>query len=283
LVLNGCRLEIFQVSVFYKDDTSSEGYQCGLLDLPNWAYSYALALYRINQNDPSPELEAKANNAIKTALSRFPSVLEELLHKNEVNVTGRSFQIDWPSVLGYARDLSGKVLNKLSDAAAADPVVRACTQQAYELIVRIFIQQNFKLWSADHVLKWMYRNLKDLKDTKDDDGLIPLSPALMRYARSDPSNYEDKFQTMPAEANPLDPGLVAHALTVDTNRPRFMQRMHRGEGMAADGLDFAANQQGAMLAGPPTEIIDPDWPLLEVFWRSALPWAHVEGVPPPQR
>ena len=35
--------------------------------------------------------------------------------------------------------------------------------------------------------------------------------------------------------------------------------------------------------GPPTTIIDPDLPLLEVFWRSVLPWARVEGVPPANR
>jgi hypothetical protein len=93
-----------QVSVFFQDDNSSDGYQCGLLDLPNWAYSYALAVYRINENQPSPDSEAKANNAIKTALSRFPSIVEHLLAKNEVDLTGRSFQTDWPSVLGYVSD-----------------------------------------------------------------------------------------------------------------------------------------------------------------------------------
>ena len=35
--------------------------------------------------------------------------------------------------------------------------------------------------------------------------------------------------------------------------------------------------------GPATTIIDPDLPLLEVFWKSALPWARVEGVPPANR
>jgi len=85
---------------------------------------------------------------------------------------------------------------------------------------------------------------------------------------------------MPADFNPLDPAPVSQALIVDPNLPR--QRMRRGGG-AAEELDFAGNREGAFLAGPPTQMIDLDWPLLEVLWRSALPWAHVEGVPPTPR
>jgi hypothetical protein len=144
------------------------------------------------------------------------------------------------------------------------------------------VNQNFKLWSSDAILKWLYINLHELKEFENTEAIVPLSPAIMRYIRNDPSDYDDKFQTMPADANPLDPALVAHALNVDPNRPRFMQRMPRGGGVAEE-LDFPGNREGAGLAGPPTQMIDPDWPLLEVLWRSALPWAHVEGVPPPPR
>mmetsp|Transcript_20595 Transcript_20595/g.23879 ORF Transcript_20595/g.23879 Transcript_20595/m.23879 type:complete len:120 (-) Transcript_20595:88-447(-) len=27
-------------------------------------------------------------------------------------------------------------------------------------------------------------------------------------------------------------------------------------------------------------VVDPDLPLVELFWRSLLPWARVDGVPP---
>ena len=277
-------VESGKVSVFYQDEGSdSGGYECELLGLPNWSYSYALALYRINENQPSPDSEEKANIAIKTALSRFPSIVEQLLVKNEVNTSGRSFQTDWPSILGYATDRAKEVLSALS-GAASDPVVRACTSQAYETIARIFVHQNFKLWSSDSVLKWVYRNLHELKESENKESIISLSPAIMRYTRCDLSDYDDKFQTLPAEANPLDPALVAHALNVDPNRPRFVQRMQRGGGGFGEEADFGAgNFQGEILAGAPTQMVDPDWPLLEVFWRSALPWAHVEGVPPPPR
>ena len=277
-------VESEKVKIHYKDDTSEHGYKCELVDLPNWAYSYALALYRIDRNQPTGESTEKADRAMKHALSRFPSVLEQLLVHNEINTQGRSFQMDWPSVLHFARKRADLVENTLTAAAKADPVVRSCTSQAFDLITRIFVQQNFKMWNMDAVWQFAYRNLKDLQENPEE--IVPLQPAIMRYARCDPSDYEDKIQTMPADANPLDPGLVAHAMTIDTNRPRFMQRGARARGGMQDEFDMALaglNQQGTVIAGPPTEMIDPDWPVMEVFWRSFMPWAHVEGVPPPRR
>lgn len=276
-------VESRKVTIHYKDDTSVHGYECALLDMPNWAYSYALALFRINRNLPSDESKMKADTAIKQALGKFPSVLEQLLVQNDVNTSGRSFQMDWPTVLGFVRERDQQVRYTLTPEAAADPVVKACTIQAHDLIARIFVQQNYKLWSIDSVLQWAYRNLKELQENPDK--VTPLQPAIMRYARCDPADYEDKIQTMPADANPLDPGLVAHAMTIDTNRPRFMQRAARGAAGMLDEFQMMAgfNPNGTVLAGPPTEMIDPDWPILEVFWRSFLPWAHVEGVPPPPR
>lgn len=273
-------VESEKVSIMYKDDTTEDGYECGLLDMPNWSFSYALALYRLNAHSESEKSEAKADEAIQAALRRFPSVWEQLLIKNEVNMTSRSFQTDWPAVLEFLRRHIGFMENNLSSAAAADPVVRSCTSQAHDLITRIFVQQNHKLWGVDAILGWVYRNLVKVQESNCSD-VAPLCPALMRYARCDPADYEEKFQTMPADANPLDPGIVAHAMTVDTSRPRFMQRAARGGGGLPDELE--RNLQGRVIAGPPTEMIDPDWPVMEVFWRSFMPWAHVEGVAPPNR
>ena len=270
-----------KVQIYYRDDSSKEEYECELLDLPNWAYSYALALYRVHQSTPSEDSEQKSKSAIKTAVSRFPSVLDLLLHANEVDISGRSFQTDWPSVLGYTAIRSKDLLNAWSRSGVNDPVIRACTSQAYDLIVRIFVKQNHKLYGSEAVLRWIYDGVSELKGSGSESPVPPLFPALMRYARSDPSDYEDKFQTMPADANPLDPGLLVHALAMDPNRRRLLQRMPRGDG-GHDEIDFGAQQLGAALAGPPTQNVNPDWPLLEVFWRSALPWNHVEGVPPPR-
>jgi hypothetical protein len=223
-------------------------------------------------------------------MSRFPTVINLLLASNDVNTNSRSMQTDWPSVMEFVNNLATQLENSSSDAGKLDPVVRACSHQAYETIVQIFVQQNRALWGTDNVMKWMYSNLEILKTKheKEASPVVPLPPAIMRFARCDPSNYEDKFQTMPAEANPLDPNVVAHALVVQVNRPRLIQRGQRGGGGGANGaiddVQLAALAGlGGAFAGPPTVNIDPDSPLLEVFWRSALPWAHVEGVPPPNR
>jgi hypothetical protein len=271
------------VEIFWRDESNGVEYKCSVLDLPNWAYSYALALYRTHEKNPSPESEANANDALTTAFKRFPSVLEDLLVRNEVDLTSRSLQTDWPSVIGFARAHKSELSNQIAKEFSADPVLKARISQSFETVARIFVHQNFKLWSADHVLKWCFRNLESLKEDGVDVESVPLvSPAIIRYERSDTSDYVDRFQTMPADAVHLDPALVAHAQNIDPNRPRLVQRGARG-GHQQDDFAFGANQQGLAFAGRPTQEIDPDLPLLEIFWRSALPWAHVEGVPPPPR
>ena len=262
------------ISIYYEDDIGS------LLDLPNWSYSYALALFRMAQKDDDENqstLLEKADQAMKDAMQKFPSVVEELLLLNEVDITSRSFRRDWSPLLNILRQWS-----EAQATATSGDILRA-----YDLIVRVFLQQNFKLWGADSVLDFIYRNLSDMMESKNpgESKLANLSPVLRRYGKYDPKEYtDDKFETMPIDVNPLQPQLVQYALTIDTNRPRLMrQRGGADEQQLVPGFDFQVNERGAALAGPPTELIDPDWPLLEVFWRSALPWAHVEGVPPLER
>ena len=269
-----------QVRIRFIDSADGKEYDCDLLSLPNFAYSYALSLHHMNQATPSLELEQKAKGAIKFALRNFPGVIEKMLVANEVDVVGRSFQIDWPSALEYSRNRS-----KQAHYDWAQRAVTSVTVQAYELIVKIFVQQNSKLWKSQGVLRWIHDCLMELKSAAgSESGIVsPLSPAIRRYGRSDPTDYEAKFQTMPPEANPLDMGLVQRALIIDPNRRRlFQQNMPRG-GRFDAGNDINGQPNGPPFAGPPTQVIDPDWPILEVFWRSALPWNQVDGIPPPRR
>jgi hypothetical protein len=209
---------------------------------------------------------------MKDALSAFPSILENLLMKNEVNMSAQSFQ----SPLRYANDCSKSISEKVSEAVGENTLIQSRIIQSFESMVRIYVGANFKLWSSPHLHRFMLKNLEELVSANPT--IIPLEPAIMRFSSSDPADFVDRFQTMPAEANPLDGGLVARAINVETNRPRFMQRVERGR---EEEFNFPGNQQG--FAGPPMEVIDPDWPLLEVFWRSMQPWATVDGVPPPPR
>jgi hypothetical protein len=213
---------VLQVNVMYSEQDIPS---CDLLDMPNWSFSYALALFRIHEKDRSDkDTKNKADTAIQTALFRFPTVIGQILSKNEVKTNLRSFQIDWPSVLGFVKELCSAFQN-----TASDNTVKARSFRAYESIVLIFVQQIFNLWSPPAVMKWVYDNLQIMKETKQPEfQRTSIAPAILRYARCDPRDFMDKFQTMPADINPLDPSVVAHSLTVDTNRPRLLQRGPRG-------------------------------------------------------
>mmetsp|Transcript_2931 Transcript_2931/g.6910 ORF Transcript_2931/g.6910 Transcript_2931/m.6910 type:complete len:643 (-) Transcript_2931:1589-3517(-) len=260
------------ISIFERRPDGSTEYECHLDCLPNLAYSYALALYRTFQREKTSESEEKAKDAMKRALVNFPSVFERILSKNDIDVSSTTFQ----KGLQYTKDRSILVLNAISSRVEDNKEIQSRITQAYDLTVRIFVDANFKLWSLSNIHAFMLNCIEELGEVP----VTPLDPALLRYANCDPVEFVDRFQTMPAEANPLDRGLVAHAMNVETNRPRFMQRAVQG-GRDDQMMEMIANAQQQGFAGPPTEMIDPDWPLLEVFWRSALPWAHVEGVERP--
>jgi hypothetical protein len=268
--------------VFYNDEAAAQQYRCNLLDVPNWAYSYALALYRLNDSRASD----KANKAIQSAIGKFPSIVDLLLSENDVDVNSRSCRVDWQAVMDYTGSRANAIHGSFNDEK--DPVVRMATHKAYELVSQIFAKLNGKLWSGDDVMLWLHNSLKELKENPDSVPVTPLSPALMRYSRVDPDDYATKFQLLPAEANPLDMGLVNNALVIDPNRRRFLRNQQRG-GRMDDNMDFdqllrfgnAAVRQ--KFFGPPTNNIDLDLPMLEIFWRSLLPWNRIDEIPRPRR
>lgn len=283
-----------QVKICDKDDESEDGHVCELREMPNWAFSYALAMYRISHyDDEDDDAKDKAKEALDYALARFPFMPRILLEKNGVNLKARSFQTDWPSVMGPLDEI-----DRLTTAGV-------------EKISSIFVERSYKLWSGDDVLKWMYEGCQRLlakqkhPDQDDDleikqpDGIdqrsssimqiYTPSPALQRYTDVDPMDFQDSFRRIPADANPLDPGLMDAALHYTPNRRRFLRMNRGGQGVRGnDGgidLDMVGAQQPRTLLGTGREgmdVIDPDLPLLELFWRSLLPWVRVDGVPPPR-
>lgn len=273
-----------QISLNYKDDSSGREYCGDLVELPNWAYSYALALNRLSQSCDDEDLSAKCDEALQSAIRKFPAVVEQLLIKNEINMIGRSMRTDWPTALSDLRTYASNPI----DSEDYDPITQHAASQTSDLISKIFIQRNHSLWRTDDILVWLYRGCIGLRSESDDvkDLQRPqLSPSLIRYARCDPADYEDRFQTLPLDANPLDPGLLAPALAVDPNRRRFLRRQDRPGPQAhdqADGLNIFQGG-GLVIGGPPINVIDPDDPLVEILWRSMLPWNTVDGVPPPRR
>ena len=271
-----------EVKLHYRDEESTE-FVGKLTEMPNWAFSYALALYRVGQSrgEPVGEDSITSRDALVSAIRKYPEIVEELLRKNEVSTSGRSTQTDWPPVLQSLRQLALPP----SQHRDYDPIVYYATKSASDLIAKIFVQRSFKLWGGSDVQKWLYDAAVEATSGHGRQVEFP-SPALQRYARIDPADYEDRLRLLPAEANPLDPGLLAISLVVDTNRRRMLRRGDRAA--RVDPLEALENraragQQGIVIGGPPTHDIDPDSPLLEVLLQSMLPWNRVEGVPPPGR
>jgi Transcriptional repressor TCF25 len=292
--------ELIPIWYQYGDETSPTTYRCNILDLPNWAYSYALALFELHKAmqfvDSDDEIyirieetKAKADIAIQAAMYRYPSVVGCLLHKLEIDTSGRSFQRDWVTVLDHAV-VHARELVRHWNTTSADPYILSSTIQSADLITKIFVEQSAKLYELDDVLQWMYDNLAILqaKETTTDMPIAP-SAAIMRYANADPADYASRIQTLPPDAIIIDNGLLAHAMTMDPRRPRYIRRNNRRDGrddiddIQYDELGNPFLPQRASYFGPPTEAIDPDWPMTEVFLRSILPWTYVEGLPPPRR
>jgi hypothetical protein len=260
---------------------------CGLREMPNWAYNYALAMYRKSQfDDEQNHIEddskddisfaEQADKALDFALARYPLIPRSILEKNGVNLKDRSFQTDWPHIM-----------------ESLDQINRN-SSMGVEKISSIFVERNCKLWSGNDVVKWLYQGCQRMFESKvenkirgdaDEYNLGSLE-ALEKYSAFDPMDFLDSFRRIPADANPLDPGLMDAALNYTPNRRRFLRinRQHGARGENDQGLDLEmlARQQRTMLGAGRNQmqIIDPDLPLMELFWRSMMPWARVEGVPP---
>eukprot|EP00559_Dactyliosolen_fragilissimus_P007077 CAMPEP_0184859710 /NCGR_PEP_ID=MMETSP0580-20130426/4696_1 /TAXON_ID=1118495 /ORGANISM="Dactyliosolen fragilissimus" /LENGTH=933 /DNA_ID=CAMNT_0027356501 /DNA_START=227 /DNA_END=3028 /DNA_ORIENTATION=+ len=344
----------------YEDvDSSEKGTCCNLEQMPNWAFSYALALYRqnihqgggndeidhqqpheekegidtevqegstiddnhksVNANNAahrnSPVVPENAHDALVTAIRLYPNIPQMLLEQNKINVQGRSFERDWPTILDHLQKQHTKITSKNN----------ADICKAVNLITDIFVLRGHKLWCGDHILQWLYdacvAALPEIVEepgslqtdemenvTEDCDASSTFYPiALERYLRCDPEDYEPTFRQLPADANPLDPNLVAPAMAVNPNRRRMLRLAHpRGMGRLGnqnqrrlhdmdnenenmngmEQLMQRMRQDRAMIGGmgrADMEVVDPDLPLTEVFWRSFLPWTRVDGVPTARR
>ena len=297
------------VQVHYKDPLTDRHWVCELREMPGWAFSYAMALYLIaNQEDCEDEImQEKADEALVDALNKFPMVLPKLLAMNKINTQDRSFIMDWPKVLPY--------FTAESEDASEGSVQDRVTKGAGIHLVRIFVQRHHKLWAADDVIQWMFKcadkvveqfttpateveETKEAADaTTESNGTQSTTPnqphltsqfhpALTRYAQFDPSEYEDAFQTLPPEAIALNPNIIAPAMEFNPNRRgRFLRRGQMPDEMMEVGQEgLMMRLREAMGVGNEMgmEMLDPDSPLLQLYLQSLLPWNQVDGVRPPR-
>jgi hypothetical protein len=273
-----------KIMLHYKDEDQNN-FVCGLREMPNWAYSYALALYRVECSLKS-EYKAKgsvsSSDALESAITRFPNVVEKILVQSEVDILGRTTRMDWPLVLKLIQQSTLPP----SQSPEYDPVLYHASRSVCDMISRIYVKRACELWKGDNTLLWLYRVAEKVV-TQSQTLLFYPSPALQIYNKTDPVDFDDRFRLLPPEANPLDPGMLALSLVIDPRRRRLFRR---AGGREADrrldplqALGPRNAEHGLVIGGPPTQTIDPDSPMLEVFLQSMLPWNHVEGIPAPRR
>ena len=250
--------------------------------MPNWSFSYALALFRKEQESLEEDCKGASKSqsaieALKDAILKFPYIPSLLLEKNKVNTTGRSFQMDWPSTLGRLQE---------SPNANIEEYV------AVQKIVNVFIDRSHKLWAGNGVVKLLHDACGSATRTLDNIELESKEKyeepkVLQRYMKYDPVDFQDSFRHIPADANPLDPGLVNVALEFRPNGRRMLNRRRIGQMNGAqidqeiDGGQELNTMLGTGRRG--MTVIDPDEPLAQLFLQSLIPSVRVDGVPPAQR
>jgi len=238
--------------------------------MPNWMFSRALALHRLDQ-------EEEAKVALLIDLQTYPCMVPALLQ--DVDTVSRSFLRDWPPLIEWWDEQLSKWQQELAQDSFESVEDSHAQEQgllALERLVDIYSVTVAKLWNDDVTLQWLYDQMLAIKN--DDMAFIqPDIKKLAPYANVKLSNYTAPTDQLPIPPDLLDPRLLAEVMHIRTDLPRFLRNFEQQPqggllGHQIGGLDI--NQMN---------MIDPDWPMLEVFWRSFLPWNHVEGVPAPRR
>jgi Transcriptional repressor TCF25 len=209
------------IPLLYREKDGTE-YAGTLTDMPNWAFSYALALYRIETSNNEDTLifneSESAKMALMTAIRRFPSIVEELLRNNDVPTTGRSTYRDWPPVLDALQQLSRR-----RPTISFDPIQYHATKSVCDKLSKIYVQRSSHLWGSANttnhngqtLVTWLYEASHEVVvSTSMDIPVTPFSSALLRYWEVDETEFQNRFQLLPPEANPLDPNVLGLALHV---------------------------------------------------------------------
>jgi len=275
-------VESDKINIHYQDEVGN--FVGKLTDMPNWAYSYAMALYRLEKpvgGAKSFNGRLSSTDALVSAIQRFPNIVEQLLKENNHDFSGRSMITNWPPVL--------KDLQIMGSATKQDPKYDAnvyhASISACDLISNFFVKKSSVLWEGADLLIWLYQAAVETISTEGKEEEEPIayypSPALQRYCRINPETFDDRERLFPEEANPLDPMLLEMSLVVDPNRRRMLRPGGNRHNNALEALENQArNEIRDLMIG---QEIDPDSPMLEELLQGMLAGNHLEGLPPPNR
>ncbi|XP_076808959.1 ribosome quality control complex subunit TCF25-like isoform X2 [Clavelina lepadiformis] len=114
---------------------SEWGVSRNLTQLPNWAYSLALAHFQLSLLEKSSDKE-KADKALQNALIMFPSVLALMLEKCSVQPDP-----------------------KVAACAVFASKTKESRPQGLELLCHMFVCRNHSLWKDPEILAWLESNV----------------------------------------------------------------------------------------------------------------------------
>mmetsp|Transcript_18345 Transcript_18345/g.52380 ORF Transcript_18345/g.52380 Transcript_18345/m.52380 type:complete len:650 (+) Transcript_18345:173-2122(+) len=285
-----------------------------LLHMPNLAYSYALALFRMSRQmagDESQQYLDKSQRMLQSAIRQYPAVLPQLLERNSMiksAITGYSLSsnMQWSEILQKSSSLWLKFTSHIRRNARENFAQQENALDAIDFITQVFVENNQDVWNSDEfIVPWLHYAASEALRSQEQDQeqdeqqhanqsdsassrkTESICLALARYKGMEMTDFKRNVQMLPEDVNILDPMLVGYATSIDPNRPQLLRRMRQyGGGGGGNGIhdgDGGALGMGnapyAMLElGLPIDRIDPDSPLMEIFLRSALPWARVNGV-----
>jgi len=246
-------------------------------DLPSMHFSAALAAYESghDKNEDESTAQATATALLTTALETYPVMLQPLLAACGIDGTARSTVHDWPKLL-LSEHFSSQRDHKLLAHLAA-----------------VYATRCGLLFKRDDLLHWLCRTAQPLASDATSSVHPSATAAMERFGETSPaahylefslSEFGDAYEQLPADMNVLDPAILApQAQAHIADNARMQRRAHRQVGLgggggrgAGGGGDFGDELEEQLAAALATgEPLDPNSPLMQLFWQSALPWNHV--------
>ena len=215
-----------------------EHHSCDLLEMPNWSFSYALALYQFDKN------KKKADEALQHAIQKFPFVPKQILLQNNMNDNSDDachhiYSISKNATIWNSNDKWMKWLT--------DIYYMTTDYNNNETILPSKALQRYFQYQPDAAAVMLPADAN------------PLDPALFRQVvQYDATNARHRRRN----------------LRLPNNRQEHLQQQIIAQAEQQQHQHQHQHQQ----ADSQLERLDPDMPIAELFWRSFLPWTTVDGV-----
>eukprot|EP01119_Soliformovum_irregulare_P017026 TRINITY_DN5014_c0_g2_i1.p1 TRINITY_DN5014_c0_g2~~TRINITY_DN5014_c0_g2_i1.p1 ORF type:complete len:470 (-),score=112.36 TRINITY_DN5014_c0_g2_i1:36-1445(-) len=164
--------------------------------LPNFAYSTALARFRLEQT--SAAQDTTADESLQEALMLFPMVLEHFVKKGSLNMMD-----------------NGKDMSKHNFFA------KTHSFSALEHVVKLYVERGSTLWKEVEVVKWLKKNVKIVLERVEKN-----DPVIQQYEETIKREYEENPKNL---YNHLVLSEFSDSL-VNALPPELAEAVRRGDG-----------------------------------------------------